>query len=443
MIRVYTSYVSPDDFGKYDVSITYVSLLSSIVFFDIWNAIMKHYFEENSENSKNKIVTNGLLIFMTSFIIYTVFFTVLHSIIIFEFGGLIYLYGLLIAIQNLFGYFVRMKQLNRIFVYSGILSSLCNSIVVLLLLIYFDFGYESLYIGFVTAVLIQITYQNFHIQISKLINKKFIDWDIIKKLVAYSLPLAINSAAYWLLTGFGKIYVSYSLGDQYNGYLAIASKFSIFITLISTAFTMAWQELSFKKYELNETNRIFYNSFSKYFMEILAFFTIMVVILVYFIYPYMVTEAYNQSKILIPIFLISSIFSILSTFFGTILLTYKLSNWISISTTIAAIISVLINLIFMKDYGVIIFPIALLVAWIANALTRILIINKVMRFNPISLRFIIYVIMSTISIIIFDKGSSYQMVIIGIVVIVMSLVMYYRELRSIYIWYRKGDFSGK
>jgi O-antigen/teichoic acid export membrane protein len=178
-------------------------------------------------------------------------------------------------------------------------------------------------------------------------------------------------------------------------------------------------------------------------MEILGFFTIMVVILVYFIYPYMVAEAYNQSKILIPIFLISSIFSILSTFFGTILLTYKLSNWISISTTIAAIISVLMNLIFMEDYGVIIFPIALLVAWIANALIRILIINKVMRFNPISLRFLIYIIMSTISLIVFDRGSSFQMVIIGTMVILMSLVMYYREIRSIFSWFRKGDFSGK
>lgn len=443
MIRIYTSYIVPDDFGKYDVSITYISLLSSIVFFDIWNAIMKHYFEEHTENNQNKIITNGLLIFTTSLLIYTMFFVIMQSIIIFEFRGLIYLYGLLIAIQNLFGYFVRMKQLNRIFVYSGILSSLCNSIIVLLLLIIFDFGYESLYIGFVVAVLIQIVYQNFYIKVSTFINKKYIDWKIIKKLVIYSLPLAINSAAYWLLTGFGKIYVSYSLGDQYNGYLAIASKFSIFLTLVSTAFTMAWQELSYKKYELNESNRIFYNQFSKYFMEILAFFTIIIVILVYFIYPYMVAESYNQSKILIPIFLISSIFSILSTFFGTILLTYKLSSWISISTTFAAITSVLINLLFMQKYGVIIFPIALLVSWIANSLVRIIIINKVMRFNPISIRFLIFITASTISLFLFDKGSSYLMVIAGIMAIVLGIVLYFREIRVIYFWFRKGDFSGK
>lgn len=438
MIRVYTVYITPNDFGKYDVTLTYILLISSIVFFDIWNGIMKFYFEKKETEAKNKIVSNGIMIFLTSIILYTVTFGVAHVFLDFEFMFLVYIYGILISLQNLYGYASRMMKFNKAFMFSGILSSLLNSGLVFLLLSVFKMGYESMYIGFIVGIIVQVLFLNYYVKLHKYFKKDYIDKSVIKNLFIYSLPLSINSAAYWLLTGFGKIYISHVLGEEYNGYLAIAAKFAIFITLISTAFTMAWQELSFRKFEKTEKNIAFFNQFSKFFMELLIFSSVFIMALIYFIFPYMVTESYTQSKTLIPLYLSSTTFSILSTFFGTILLTFKVSKWISISTISAAVVNVLVNVLFLQRFGIIIAPIALLVAWFVNATIRIITINKVITFKPVSFKLFVFMAMLGGSIHFFDLQNKWYIIMYSFICLLLGLLLYYRDIKSGLRYLKKG-----
>ncbi len=69
---------------------------------------------------------------------------------------------------------------------------------------------------------------------------------LVKQLFRFSLPLSVNSVCYWLLTGYNKVVIS-SMGTEFNGYFAVATKFSLVLNLLSSCFSMAWQELAFGK----------------------------------------------------------------------------------------------------------------------------------------------------------------------------------------------------
>ena len=49
LLPLYTAYLLPSQYGRYDVNITYASLFSSVCFLDIWTGIMKYMFEDKEE----------------------------------------------------------------------------------------------------------------------------------------------------------------------------------------------------------------------------------------------------------------------------------------------------------------------------------------------------------------------------------------------------------
>ena len=63
LLPLYTSYLMPREYGRYDVNITYATLFASVCFLDIWTGIMKYMFEEKGEEGQLKFVYSGIAIF--------------------------------------------------------------------------------------------------------------------------------------------------------------------------------------------------------------------------------------------------------------------------------------------------------------------------------------------------------------------------------------------
>lgn len=71
LLPLYTAYLLPSQYGRYDVNITYASLFSSVCFLDIWTGIMKYMFEDKEEERQFSVVYCGIMIFSTSAVLYT------------------------------------------------------------------------------------------------------------------------------------------------------------------------------------------------------------------------------------------------------------------------------------------------------------------------------------------------------------------------------------
>ena len=74
MLPIYTGYIAVEDMGYYDVSVTYANMVVSIVFFEIWSAVLRYMYDRDSVDGKYRSAKSGGIIFSASAAIYTVGF---------------------------------------------------------------------------------------------------------------------------------------------------------------------------------------------------------------------------------------------------------------------------------------------------------------------------------------------------------------------------------
>ena len=140
---------------------------------------------------------------------------------------LIFGYAISLNLHNMFTYPARGFGRNLEFAISGILNTLVNVLSNIVLIIWLNVDFSALYISAIIGNIAQSLYLEMKIGIVRNIGIKKLDFSLVKKMLIYTLPLSINSAAYWLLTGFNKIIINNVLTAEYNGYYAIGHKFDM------------------------------------------------------------------------------------------------------------------------------------------------------------------------------------------------------------------------
>ena len=70
MLPIYTGYIAVADMGYYDVSITYTNMVVSIVFFEIWSAVLRYMYDRDTVDGKYRSAKSGGVIFAVSAAIY-------------------------------------------------------------------------------------------------------------------------------------------------------------------------------------------------------------------------------------------------------------------------------------------------------------------------------------------------------------------------------------
>jgi O-antigen/teichoic acid export membrane protein len=129
LLPIYTKYIPTADFGYYDLSITYVAIVTSVLFFDIWVSIMRHMYDKADIKWKNKAILSGGTIFIVSSIIYIALTVVLGVIADIQYLLLISLYGLSLNINHMYTFPARGFGKNIEFAVSGIINTLVTIIV--------------------------------------------------------------------------------------------------------------------------------------------------------------------------------------------------------------------------------------------------------------------------------------------------------------------------
>ena len=71
-----------------------------------------------------------------------------------------------------------------------------------------------------------------------------------------------------------------------------------------------------------------------------------------FVFPILVDSSYNDAYIYIPILVISIYYTNMSNFYGGIFTAYKDTKIMGSTTVMAAVINILINLIFIPKFGI-------------------------------------------------------------------------------------------
>ena len=380
MLPLYTNRIPTDDMGYYDLSLTYITIATSFLFFDIWVAILRYMYDGKTKQEQATAIKSGFSIFALSSVVYLLFGLIFAWIFNPDAILLILLYGLFQNISNLLCFCVRGFQKNKEFAISGIISTVVNVIVNLLLILGFGVGYESLYISAIVGFIAQSFYLLLSGNLFSSVKLGSYDYDMTKSMFRYSLPLFLNSVAYWILTSLNRIVLNGIYGNEANGIYAIGNKFSFVIGLITTCFTYAWQDLSFSKANEQGVGK-FYSQASTMYSKVLLLCTALALPAIKIAFPILVGDAYSSSENTIPLFLVVAAVSAISTFIGNIFYAIKETRMIFISMVISAVVNVVLCYPLIMQFHINGANLSVLISFVINILVRCFVLRKRISFR--------------------------------------------------------------
>lgn len=375
MLPLYTAYIPPQDFGMYDLYVSIATIVLYCVCFDIWTAVMRYMYDEESIEGKKKVITNGGVITLLALIVYLLVFLLINTFIQIEYITLIICYGIATLGVNFYSFTARGYGKNKIYVISGTVATVVNILTNIILIVVFDFDYSALYYSSIIAFIVQIAILELKCNIIKGMCFKYISIIRIKEMLRFGIPLAFNAIAYWILSSFNKAVVTMELGPEYNGYYAAATRFGVAITLFSSCIQFAWQDKVFSE----SSEKVDYSRQCSIYVYILAATSILLIPFIKVIFPYMVGITYTPALSIIPAMVISTIFSVFSSFLGEIFSGIKKTTGLLYTSIFAAVVNVFVVYCLINVIGLNAANLAMLAGFGASIILRYIMINRYVK----------------------------------------------------------------
>lgn len=425
LLPIYTAALLPAELGSYDLVNSVVSLVIPIAFFQIWDAIFRFSFDSNQKSEKEIIVSNGKYVFNICLVFYTIIFFIYSYLFKLNNPLLVYIFSISVGYQFLFGYISRAFMKNVLFVSTGVINSIVNITLNIILIKVFNFGVESLFISQLVGNFLQciIIFIN-----TKSTNGNNIKKELIISMIKFSLPLSISTISYWLLSGFTQVYISMTLGVTYNGYLSISNRFSNLIVLGVGMIQYAWNETSYIAYS-DENKTVFYEKALDYMTTGIFFLISICLIVIKIVFPILVNTNYEYASVIIPISLFGIAFNSCASFIGTIFLSYKNSTDVVKSTIISAITNIIMLFVLTKYLNLMGSVISLCISFIINYVLRISILSKKYAIK-IKFENYKYLWITILTMIIYYLINNFIVLILYLILIFALLTYVYRELIS-------------
>lgn len=422
LLPIYTSYIDPVNYGIYDYNLSIVTFIYSIIFLDIFGAILRYIFEYKTEIGKP--VTNGFIIFMISTVVYGIVILLLYlltDILVFPF--LLFILGVFTILQQILGNIARGSGNNIDYVIGGIISTVVSLLVNILFIVVLHQNYYSIYLGTIIGLFFNCIYLVKKVKFFRLINKEYYDSVLLKEMIIYSLPFSVNSAAYWFLNGVNRIVISNQLSFEDNGLYSVVLKFGSLVNLVTTGFQLAWQELSFSKGNEDKNYlESFYSKALKYYIRALFLGVVLMLPLLKIFFPVFIGEQYHAAENLIPLTLLTAILTSLSSFLASILSTLKKNRFIFTTTIFAAITNVAILFLLINPIGLQAANLSLCAGFFVNCVRRLQLIDKYLKikhdFQEYFWLFLLFIIIS----IVFIFGSKVLNFLTFLVIVFLVLI---------------------
>lgn len=423
LLPLYTAYISPSDYGVYDLYNAYISFLCSVLFLDIWAGIMRFMYDYTGEEKK-KPISCGMAIFSISSILYTAVLIIILALFDIEYPLLLFAYGILMNLQTLVGYIARGYGKNVLYTSAGLIGSVVTIIFNIILLVNCKMDYSALFIASCIGYVVNIAIVVFGVKVPHVFSFKNFDKQLFQEMLRFSLPLCLNSVAYWFLTSYNRVAISAALGTEVNGYYAIAGRFGSMITLFTTCFQMAWQELAFAKSAKETDNGKFYTVAINSYIKSMGCGLVLLIPIIYIIYPFMINDSYNTGKELIPLYLMGTILSTISSFLGNTFSAIKKNHLLFVTMLVGSVVNVASIHLLLPVIGIQASNLALLLGFALITITRIILLKREMELKIEYTSIVLLIVLFLIASICYLKFGLLHNIIAFLIAGILSLYLF-------------------
>lgn len=423
LLPLYTAYLSTEQYGIVDLLHNYVSLLIPIFFFQMDQGLFRFLIDARKDNKKKSEIISTALITVT---VQAVLFILIFMIVS-------------LFIKNDYKYFlmlnviISMYSANLLQICRGLgdnisysLGSLITGVTTIVLNVIFIVGLKLGAYGMLTATLIAnficIIFIFFRKKIYKYLNFKNYKHQDRKEIWKYSIPLIPNQLSWWVVNVSDRTIITYFINVAANGIYSASNKFSSICITFFGFFNLTWAESASLHIKDKDSSEFFSNIFN-ISIGLFSSLCIGIIAVMPFCFKYLITGIdYAPAYYQIPIILTATMFNIVVSLIGSIYVALKKSNEIAKTSILAAIINILVNVLFIKKIGLYAASISTLISYLAMSIYRYVDVQKYVKIKLNIKNIILLLTTLSIVMILYYIRNNY-LCILGLIISIISALI--------------------
>ena len=351
LLRLYTSKLTTAEYGTYDFLVTLSTFLLPIITMLMEESMFRFLIDAEDLKSKKRVITATIAYTTVGTIIFTLITGIAMGMMQYEYAIVFLLFiisNILIGLSNALA-----SGTGKIKLYSFSNFILGASTIALniVFIVGFKWGVNGLLWSNTVANSITAIVVLMKLHLPQFISKKDLDKKTMSEMLRYSIPLVPNNLSWIIISLSDRLMLTWMIGANANGLYSIANKFPNIIYTFYGFFSTAWKESAARI--LKEENKVeYYNSIYKDIKFFLKAIVLGLIVIMPFAFPLLVDSSYNEAYIYIPALVISIYYTNMSNFYGGIFTAYKNTKIMGSTTVVAAIMNVVLNLVFIPRFGI-------------------------------------------------------------------------------------------
>ncbi len=351
LLPLYTSKLSPAEYGTYDFLVTLSIFLLPVITLLMEESMFRFLIDAEDIKSKKRIITATIAYTILGTLAFSIIAGIIMGIMKYEYTLVFILFiisNILIGLSNALS---RGTGKIKLYSLSNFILGVFTIILNILFIVTFKLGVNGLLWANTVANTVTALIMLAKLHLPQFISRKDLNRKTLSKMIRYSIPLVPNNLSWVIISLSDRLMLTWMSGTGANGIYSIANKFPNIVYTCYGFFSTAWKESAAKI--VKEDNKTqYYNSIYKDVKFFLKAIVLGLIAVMPFAFPILVDPSYNDAYIYIPILIISIYYTNMSNFYGGIFTAYKDTKIMGSTTVIAAIINILINLIFIPKFGI-------------------------------------------------------------------------------------------
>lgn len=412
LVPLYTYILSTSEYGTLDIVNTTVQLLIPVLTLNIQDSVLR--FSLDKEYKKKDVIRVGLFINIIGDIVLGCVLLIVSMLHLISFPAN-YTFFLYISYvsgalnKSLIMYLKAKDKVVNLTVW-GIISTLINCSFNLILLLVVKMGVNGYMISFVSGTIIADVGMMATAGVCTDIKTSKANPSLRKAMLAYGIPLVLNSIAWWINNASDRYILTLFCGESVNGIYSVSYKIPSILAVVQTIFYNAWSVSAITEYDKDDTDGFMGNVYSAYSYasfvgcSIIMLFNILVAKILY-------ANDFFQAWVFVPVLLVGTVFNGLGHFHGSIFTARKLTKEIAFTTLFGAAANILLNFVLIPQYGALGAAIATMIGYFGVWMIRTIRLRNIIKMKVHWLKQIVCIIIIIVQCIIatYIENPLYQL----------------------------------
>ncbi|MFV0395822.1 MAG: lipopolysaccharide biosynthesis protein [Coprobacillaceae bacterium] len=350
---ILTKFMSDAEYGTINVITNMIlKFIVHISSLQLEQAFFRVLIDAKTEDDKKRVINSGFAII---FLIMIALAVVALFIPVSGFGGtykfLLIGYIWVEILCQMSRFILRAFSMYKQYSVFATLAVVVNFASVVICFYVLKMDYRGMLISLAIADIVGILYVLFSSPIFKYIKPKYYDKDVLKEMVNYALPFVPNMIAWSTNLAADQFIVTVFLGAGANGIYTAANKIPSIVSLLYPAFNLAWTESAARSVNEQGSSK-YYSRMYKMIFCILSGGTALLLAASPYLFKFLINAKFIESMDYIPTLIVATYIYCFAQFFSSIYIAIKNSKNMSISTTLAAMANIVINLALVNFIGI-------------------------------------------------------------------------------------------